>query len=139
MEVLVYWAISLLFVVALILGLALIVKRFVMPNSGKTPLFRKSSKRRLAISEIMALDHKTRLILIRCDNVEHLILQSANRETVIETGIIPPETTPTTKSRQWGGAKSDANNKPLSDSPDIGAPPEKKGASDADGGSDDSQ
>lgn len=140
MEVLVYWVISLLFVVALILGLALIVKRFVMPNSGKTPLFRKSSKRRLAISEIMALDHKTRLLLIRRDNVEHLILQSTNNETVIETGIIPPETPPTTKSRQWGRAKDDANNEKspsgstsLSSSPDINSKPEGQGASDGSG------
>ena len=88
MQELAYWLMSLLFVIALILGLAFIAKRWLTPGAV-TPMFRKGQKRRLQLVEILALDHKTRLLLIRRDNTAHLILQGAHAETVIETGIPP--------------------------------------------------
>ena len=87
MDYLAYWVISLLFVIALILGLALLIKKFVLPQAGTTPLFKKSSKRRLHLVETLVLDHKSKLLLIRRDNVEHLLLQGPNDHLVIETGI----------------------------------------------------
>ena len=87
MDYLAYWVISLLFVIALILGLALLIKKFVLPQAGTTPLFKKSSKRRLELVETLMLDHKSKLLLIRRDNVEHLLLQGPNDQSVIETGI----------------------------------------------------
>lgn len=82
-----YWAITLLFVIALILGLALVVKKFAMPNSGRSTLFRKSSDRRLEVLDILAIDHKTRLVLLRRDDVNHLIMMGANGDLIIESGI----------------------------------------------------
>ena len=87
MDYLAYWVISLLFVIALILGLALLIKKFVLPQAGNTPLFKKPSKRRLQLVETLVLDHKSKLLLIRRDNVEHLLLQGPSDQLVIETGI----------------------------------------------------
>lgn len=93
MQELAYWLLSLLFVIALILGLAVLVKKWVMPESGTKPFFRKGAKRRLSVVESLPLDHKSRLLLIRRDEKEHLILQSTAGETLIERGITPPSGT----------------------------------------------
>jgi len=52
-----------------------------------TPL---RGKRRLAIVEVLALDAKHRLVLVRRDAVDHLLLLGAAQDAVIETGITPP-------------------------------------------------
>ena len=43
--------------------------------------------RRLSVSEQFNLDNRRRLILIRRDNVEHLIMTGGPVDVVIETGI----------------------------------------------------
>jgi flagellar protein FliO/FliZ len=45
---------------------------------------------RLAISEQATLDNRRRLVLIRRDGVEHLIMTGGPVDVVIETGIIAP-------------------------------------------------
>ena len=52
-----------------------------------TPL---RGRRRLAIIEVMALDAKHRLVLVRRDDTEHLLLLGATQDAVVETGIAPP-------------------------------------------------
>ncbi|MGE3231388.1 MAG: hypothetical protein AB7J30_18300, partial [Hyphomicrobium sp.] len=46
--------------------------------------------RRLSISEQFNIDGKRRLVLIRRDNVEHLIMTGGPVDVVLENGIIPP-------------------------------------------------
>ncbi len=87
MQELAYWLISLLFVISLILGLALILKKILMPRVTGGSLLRSKGKRRLGLVEVLPLDHKTRLLLIKRDNTEHLILQGTTGETIVETGI----------------------------------------------------
>ena len=89
MDYLLYWGLSLAFVLALILGLALVIKKGLMPQAKNRSLFGKANKR-LELMEICPLDHKSRLLLIRRDNVEHLILQGPTSETLIESNIKPP-------------------------------------------------
>lgn len=84
---LVYWTISLLFVIALILGLALIIKKYALPNSPNNPLFKRNSKRRLEMIEQLPLDHKSRLVLVRRDDQEHLLMLGQTSDLVIETNI----------------------------------------------------
>ena len=43
--------------------------------------------RRLSVVEVLMLDTRRRLVLVRRDEVEHLILLGATSETVIERGI----------------------------------------------------
>lgn len=47
---------------------------------------------RLSVVEIRPVDGRRRLVLVRRDGVEHLLLLSPEREVVVETGIIPPPT-----------------------------------------------
>ena len=78
---------ALLFVLGLIGALALVGKRFGFGNRG--PTIRGTAKR-LGIVETMALDPKRRLVLVRRDGAEHLILLGAAGEQIVEAGIAPP-------------------------------------------------
>jgi len=54
------------------------------------PLFAPKQRRRLGLVESTAIDGRRRLLLIRRDNVEHLILTGGPIDMVIETGITTP-------------------------------------------------
>jgi len=83
------FVLALLVVVALIAALAWVVRRYgvggrIIPGAGRG---------RLAVVEMEAVDTRRRLVLVRRDGVEHLLLLSPTRETVVESGIaaaVPP-------------------------------------------------
>lgn len=77
------FAAALVFVLALMGGLALVMRR--VNNGGVLP--GPVSKRRLRIVETLSLDGRRRLVLLRRDDREHLVILGANGETVIESGI----------------------------------------------------
>ncbi|HEY3917763.1 MAG TPA: flagellar biosynthetic protein FliO [Stellaceae bacterium] len=83
-----YWRFlgALVLVVALIFALAWIAKRLGFGGH----LAASRGKRRLAIEEVRSLDGKRRLVLVRRDGVEHLLLLGLNDDVVVETGILPP-------------------------------------------------
>lgn len=85
MDITLYFrAIAALAVVAgLIWLLAAIMKRYGLGHA----IAKKNSISRLGIEEVMSIDAKRRLLLIKRDDVEHLILLGATTEQVIETGI----------------------------------------------------
>ena len=75
---------ALIFVLALIGALAWLARRYGFGSGlGVT-----SGRGRLRIVETTAIDARRRLILIRRDATEHLVLVSPTHETVIET-VIP--------------------------------------------------
>jgi flagellar protein FliO/FliZ len=74
---------ALVFVVALIGVLAWLARRFNLGNRA----FATGGNRRLAIVETAPLDAKRRLLLVRRDNVEHLVLLGPDRALLIEGGI----------------------------------------------------
>lgn len=47
-------------------------------------------KRRLAISEILPLDARRRLALIRCDDAEYLVILGPSGETLVASGLEAP-------------------------------------------------
>lgn len=51
------------------------------------PILKGSSDRRLSVIETLPVDHKRRLILVRRDDREHLILLGPESETLIEASI----------------------------------------------------
>jgi hypothetical protein len=59
------------------------------PMDAVSALFAAKPERRLDIVEQSNLDGRRRLILIRRDNVEHLIMTGGPVDMVIETGIAP--------------------------------------------------
>ena len=78
------FVLALVFVLGLIGGFAIIAKRAGLGNRG--PIARGKSKR-LHIIESMSLAPKRRVVLIRRDHAEHLVLLGTNGEQIIETGL----------------------------------------------------
>jgi flagellar protein FliO/FliZ len=78
------FVLALAFVIGLIGLLSYLIKRFGM---GAIAPYRKGGKRRLAVVEVTAVDTKRRLVLLRRDDTEHLVLLGANSELLIESGI----------------------------------------------------
>lgn len=77
------FVVALLFVLALIGVATMLARRFGLAHAPRPA----SRKRRLAVEEILPLDGKRRLVLIRRDAVEHLVLLGANSEVVVERGV----------------------------------------------------
>jgi len=76
---------ALVFVIGLI-GVATVMARR-MGLGFPAPALKKSANRRLTVVEATPLDGRRRMILIRRDDTEHLILLGPNSETVVESGI----------------------------------------------------
>lgn len=96
---------ALLFVAALA-GLALVIRRYGnnpqafragLGNSLGTKLGKWNFKlpdRRLAVIETLVLGPKQRLMIVRRDDVEHLVLSGPDGASVIEQNIVPKAPTP---------------------------------------------
>lgn len=83
------YVVSLIFVLGLIGLFAWLLRRFGPPSRLRGP-----GKRRLSIVEILPVDARRRLVLLRRDGKEHLILIGQTRDLVIEAGIEPPTESP---------------------------------------------
>jgi flagellar protein FliO/FliZ len=77
---------ALAFVVALMGGLALVLKRLGLAAPAPP-----AGQRRLRVTESLSLDSRRRAVLLARDGKEHLVILSASGETVVETGIESPE------------------------------------------------
>jgi len=67
---------------AIVLGLIVLVA-FIARKAGLGTAHVRREQRRLSIVEAMTLDPKRRVLLIKCDNAEHLVLLGPNSETVL--------------------------------------------------------
>lgn len=86
---------ALLVVLGLILAAAWLYRKLAGTGGGR-PLLGGGRTRRLSVSESLPLDASRRLLLIRRDDTEHLILVGQDRAMVVETGIpAPPPAEPT--------------------------------------------
>ncbi len=79
------------FVFALIavLGLIALVPA-VARRFGFVPRAGRKGKGRIGVVEVATLDARRRLVLVRRDGIEHLLLLGPESETVVESGIRPP-------------------------------------------------
>ena len=77
-------------VLGLIGGIAWAAKRFGLGRFAG-PGGSGNAGRRRGVVESLPLDAKRRLILIRRDGVEHLLLTGTGPDLVIETGISAPQ------------------------------------------------
>lgn len=83
------FVLALAFVLGLIGVLALLAKRF---NLGFPTPMKTGKGRRIRVIEVQPLDARRRLVLLRRDAVEHLVLIGPGQDLVIERGIpAPPE------------------------------------------------
>jgi len=81
------FVLALLFVLGLIGLMAAAARRWGLglPQAQ----VRRGQDKRLGLVEVAALDAKRRLVLIKRDDVEHLVILGHDGETVVETGIKP--------------------------------------------------
>ena len=77
------FALALILVLGLIVLLAWLLRRFGMG-------VKMTKGRRLGVVEVQMLGPRHRLMLIRRDDVEHLVIVGPGSETVIESGIKRP-------------------------------------------------
>ncbi len=82
------FALAFVFVLGLIGLLSAILKRY--GNAQKFFGMKDDGEHRIQVTDVRYLDPKRRLVLVRRDDTEHLILLADGRETVIESGIKAP-------------------------------------------------
>jgi flagellar protein FliO/FliZ len=77
-----WYVTALLLVIGLILALAWVARRLGLMGR----LAASGGKRRLAVVEVLPLDTKRRLVLLRRDGAEHMVLFGVNGDLLIEGG-----------------------------------------------------
>lgn len=89
-----------------LMGLALWITR---QSTGIDPakLLPQKQKKRLTLVETRYLDSKRKLILLRRDNVEHLVMTGGPVDMVLETGIPAPSNADYTLSTMAAGENSE--------------------------------
>ncbi len=80
---------ALAFVLALMGGLALLLKRLGL-STNITPA---SDKRRIKVIEALTLDARRKAVILQRDDKQHLVILGPNSETVVETDIKPAKKT----------------------------------------------
>ena len=88
-EDLLRYGLALVAVIALVIAAAA-VYRFLLPSGPRIPRVARKD-RRLRIVELLPLDSRRQLVLVRRDQTEHLLLLFADRGIVVERsiGIVP--------------------------------------------------
>lgn len=81
------FVLALAFVIGLILAIGWLARRAGLAM----PAVARGRQRRLRVVEMIALDPRRRLVLVRRDNREHLLLIGGVTDLAIETGIVIPE------------------------------------------------
>lgn len=103
-------------VVLIVLGVWLL--KLLFNASGKVG---RGRNRRLAIVDSLSIDPKRQLVIVRRDDVEHLILIGGPHDMVIETGIAQPEQAAAQPTRRpiptVPGRKPVAGGKPVAPQP----------------------
>jgi flagellar protein FliO/FliZ len=84
-DLLLRFALALALVLALIAATGWIGRRYM--GAGRLSSFK--GKRRLGVVETLAIDGRTRLLLVRRDSTEHLIMLGATGAVVVERAIGP--------------------------------------------------
>ncbi len=77
--------------------LAFLLRRFGFGTVRISPAFRskgRQAEKRLAVVEVAALDARRRLVLIRRDDTEHLVLLGNAADLLIESNIKPAQQRP---------------------------------------------
>ena len=78
---------ALIFVLALIGAAAFALRAFGFMTPGN----RNRAERRMSIVETLMLDPRRRLLIVRRDNVEHVLLLGMSGETIVERAVKVPE------------------------------------------------
>jgi flagellar biogenesis protein FliO len=88
---LIYYIIAFVFVIALIFIGARLLRGTMSKSNSKAGSFLRGRERRLGVVEAASVDGRRKLILVRRDDVEHLIMTGGPVDLVVETGIQSPQ------------------------------------------------
>ncbi len=88
MEYLFGTLLALFLIGAAVIG-GLFLRGYLTGSSPASAIFGQRPERRLGVIEQSSLDGRRRLVLIRRDDVEHLIMTGGPVDVVIETNIAP--------------------------------------------------
>ncbi|MDF2367993.1 flagellar biosynthetic protein FliO [Sneathiella sp.] len=78
------YIVGLLIVLGLIALITLLARRLGMvPRAARDP----SAPKRLSVTDVMSIDAKRRLVLVKRDDREHLLLLGPERDVVVERNI----------------------------------------------------
>jgi flagellar protein FliO/FliZ len=87
MESYIFWTFMLAVLAVLCAGGAVFVRAYLTGTPPSALLFRPKGERRLEVVDHASVDSRRKLVLIRRDDVEHLLLTGGPVDVVIETGI----------------------------------------------------
>ena len=87
MENFIIWTIVLIVIAALSLGAFFLLRNFISGGGTGSALFKQRNERRVEVVEHTGIDGKRKLVLIRRDDVEHLLMIGGPVDLVVETGI----------------------------------------------------
>jgi flagellar protein FliO/FliZ len=87
MESYFFWTSLLVVLAVLSVGASIFVRSYLAGVSPAALLFRPKGDRRLEVIDHASIDGRRKLILIRRDDVEHLLLTGGPVDVVVETGI----------------------------------------------------
>ncbi len=73
---------SLIFIIGLIFAFSLVAKKLGLGNG---PAITGNKQKRLQIKEVRPLDAKRKVVIVQCDNKEHIILVGGTNDLLIDT------------------------------------------------------
>lgn len=79
------YAFSLIFVLSLMGGLALVLRYLDQKSGSLNFLKNAASKRRIQVIEKLPVDRQKSALILRIDHKEYLVISGPNGETVLET------------------------------------------------------
>lgn len=82
-----FWTLMLAVLAVVSAGAVVFVRAYLTGTSPAALLFRPKGERRLEVVDHASVDSRRKLVLIRRDDVEHLLLTGGPVDVVIETGI----------------------------------------------------
>lgn len=65
-----------------------------LATQGRDSMRRGGGQKRLSVVDSAVVDGRRRVLIVRRDNVEHLIMTGGPQDLLIESGIVPPEPAP---------------------------------------------
>ncbi|HVZ05425.1 hypothetical protein [Hyphomicrobium sp.] len=87
MQTYIFWTFLLAVLALLCAGIAVFVRAYLNGTTPAAMLFRPKGERRLEVVDHANVDSRRKLLLIRRDDVEHLVMTGGPVDVVIETGI----------------------------------------------------
>lgn len=87
MATFIYWVVMMCFIAGMGFLTLFAVRAYISGQSPAELLFKPRAEPRLGVVEYANMDGKRKLVLIRRDDVEHLIITGGPVDVVVETGI----------------------------------------------------